>query len=168
MGSRRYPGRRHVKGWQLTALVGAAGAFALAGCGSSGTGTASAPAGGSSSAAGNATSGSITWWASPITSNAKYGDTRTALINAFEKQYPNIHVSLVSAPTNTDTNRATLVTTISGGAATPDVFMGDVIWPAQFGAHQLAVPLSDYLPASYWSQFAPGLVQGASLSLIHI
>ena len=25
MGSRRYPGRRHVKGWQLTALVGAAG-----------------------------------------------------------------------------------------------------------------------------------------------
>jgi multiple sugar transport system substrate-binding protein len=40
--------------------------------------------------------------------------------------------------------------------------MGDVIWPAQFGAHQLAVPLSDYLPASYWAQFAPGLVAGAS------
>jgi len=40
--------------------------------------------------------------------------------------------------------------------------MGDVIWPAQFGAHQLAVPLSDYLPQSYWSQFAPGLVTGAS------
>jgi multiple sugar transport system substrate-binding protein len=40
--------------------------------------------------------------------------------------------------------------------------MGDVIWPAQFGPHQLAVPLSDYLPQSYWSQFAPGLVQGAS------
>ena len=40
--------------------------------------------------------------------------------------------------------------------------MGDVIWPAQFGAHQLAVPLSDYLPASYWSQFAPGLVTGAT------
>jgi multiple sugar transport system substrate-binding protein len=40
--------------------------------------------------------------------------------------------------------------------------MGDVIWPAQFGAHQLAVPLSNYLPASYWSKFAPGLVQGAT------
>jgi multiple sugar transport system substrate-binding protein len=84
------------------------------------------------------------------------------LINAFEKQYPNIHVSLVSAPTDTDTNRATLATTISGGSSTPDVFMGDVIWPAQFGAHQLAVPLSKYLPASYWSKFAPGLVQGAT------
>jgi multiple sugar transport system substrate-binding protein len=40
--------------------------------------------------------------------------------------------------------------------------MGDVIWPAQFGAHQLAVPLSQYLPASYFSQFAPGLVAGAT------
>ncbi len=40
--------------------------------------------------------------------------------------------------------------------------MGDVIWPAQFGAHQLAVPLSNYLPASYWAQFAPGLVAGAT------
>jgi multiple sugar transport system substrate-binding protein len=168
--SMEHPSRR-LRGWQLAALVGAVGALAVAGCSSSsssssssstGSGTATTPAGGTSSAAGTATSGSITWWASPITSNAKYGDTRTALINAFEKQYPNIHVSLTSAPTDTDTNRATLVTTISGGAATPDVFMGDVIWPAQFGAHQLAVPLSNYLPASYWSQFAPGLVQGAS------
>ena len=101
------------------------------------------------------------WSASPITTNS-HGDTRTVLISAFNKMYPNIHVALVSAPTNTDTNRATLATEISGGSATPDVFMGDVIWPAQFGAHQLAVPLSDYLPASYWAQFAPGLVAGAS------
>jgi multiple sugar transport system substrate-binding protein len=84
------------------------------------------------------------------------------LINAFEKQYPNIHVTLVSASTDTDTNRATLATQIAGGSSSPDVFMGDVIWPAQFGAHQLAVPLSQYLPSSYWSKFAPGLVAGAT------
>ena len=84
------------------------------------------------------------------------------LIDAFEKKYPNIHVTLVSAPVNIDTNRAALATQISGGSSTPDVFMGDVIWPAQFGAHQLAVPLSDYLPSSYWAQFAPGLVAGAT------
>jgi multiple sugar transport system substrate-binding protein len=83
------------------------------------------------------------------------------LINAFEKQYPNIHVTLVSASTDTDTNRATLATQIAGGSG-PDVFMGDVIWPAQFGAHQLAVNLSQYLPSSYFSQFAPGLVAGAT------
>jgi len=170
MGSRRYPGRRPLKAWQLTALVGVTGALALAGCSSSGsssgpstgsTGTSTgAPAGGSSSAPGNATSGSISWWASPI--NAGGNDVRQVLIKDFEKKYPNIHVNLVSAPTNTDTNRATLATQISGGSATPDVFMGDVIWPAQFAAHQLAVPLSDYLPSSYWTQFAPGLAQGAT------
>ena len=171
MGSRRYPGRRSLKGWQLTAVVGAAGAMALAGCsssgtssppaGSTGTGTGtSAPAGGTSSAPGNATSGTITWSANPI--NPGGHDVRQVLIADFNKKYPNIHVNLVSAPNSTDTYRAQLTTQISGGASTPDVYNGDVIWPAQFAAHQLAVPLSDYLPASYWNQFASGLVQGAS------
>jgi multiple sugar transport system substrate-binding protein len=166
-GSPRKPGRARLRGWQLAALAGAVGALAVAGCssstssGSSGTGGSTAPVtGGSSSAPGNATSGSITWWASPINTSGK--DVRQVLISDFEAKYPGIHVTLTSAPTDTDTNRATLATDISGGAATPDVFMGDVIWPAQFGAHQLAVPLSNYLPASYWAQFAPGLVQGAS------
>ena len=158
--SRRYPGRRSVRSWHVTALVGVVGALALAGCGGSSS-SSSAAGGATQSASGSATSGTIVWSASPI-AGAGATDTRTVLINAFEKLYPNIHVTLVSAPTNTDTNRATLATQISGGSATPDVFMGDVIWPAQFGAHQLAVPLSDYLPASYFAQFAPGLVAGAS------
>jgi multiple sugar transport system substrate-binding protein len=165
--SRGSAARRPIRRWQLAALIGAVGALAAAGCSSSTSSTTSSststssPVTGTSSAPGTATSGSVVWWASPITIT-KYGDTRTVLINAFEKAYPNIHVSLESAPTSTDTNRATLATEISGGSSTPDVFMGDVIWPAQFGAHQLAVPLSDYLPSSYWAQFASGLVQGAT------
>ena len=122
---------------------------------SSASGTASAPA-----ASGSATSGNITWWASPITTTSP--DPRTVLISAFEKVYPNIQVHLQSAPTDTDTNRASLITTISGGASSPDVYMGDVIWPAQFGHSGLATPLSSYFPSSYWSSFAPGLVQGAT------
>jgi trehalose/maltose transport system substrate-binding protein len=168
--SRTYA-RRSIRSWQLAALLGAVGALAVAGCssstsssgGSTGGSTTSStalPSGGSSSAAGNATSGTVNWWASPINTSGK--DVRQVLISDFEAQYPGIKVTLTSAPTSTDTNRATLATTISGGSATPDVFMGDVIWPAQFGAHQLAVPLSDYLPSSYWAQFAPGLVQGAT------
>jgi multiple sugar transport system substrate-binding protein len=166
--SRRYAARRSIRTWQLAVMVGAVGALAAAGCSSSssptatgtGTGAAAAPAGGTSSAPGNATSGTVNWWASPINTSGK--DVRQVLISDFEKAYPNIKVTLTSAPTSTDTNRATLATTISGGSATPDVFMGDVIWPAQFGAHQLAVPLSDYLPASYFAAFAPGLVSGAT------
>jgi multiple sugar transport system substrate-binding protein len=155
-----YSSRR--RSWQLAAMAGAVGALAVAGCSSSSSSSSSTPVStATSAAAGSATSGSIVWSASPITTNA-HGDTRTVLIAAFNKVYPNIHVTLTSAPTNTDTNRATLATEISGGSSTPDVFMGDVIWPAQFGAHQLAVPLSQYLPASYWAQFAPGLVAGAT------
>ncbi|MFY9930868.1 MAG: ABC transporter substrate-binding protein [Streptosporangiaceae bacterium] len=163
--SLKSPGRHRARTWRVTALVGVAGALALAGCGSSGSSSASSgsssskPA--SSSSVGSTTSGSIVWEASPL-SGTGANDARTVLINAFEKQYPGIKVTLVSAPTDTDTYRATVATQISGGATSPDVFMGDVIWPAQFGAHQLAVPLSQYLPSSYWSKFAPGLVAGAS------
>jgi multiple sugar transport system substrate-binding protein len=144
---RRSPARLK-GGLGLTALAGVT-VLTLAACGgSSGSsaGGGSTPASGSTSSVGSTTSGSIVWSASPL-SGTGANDARTVLINAFEKQYPNIHVTLVSASTDTDTNRSTLATQIAGGAG-PDVFMGDVIWPAQFGAHQLAVPLSQYLPSS--------------------
>ncbi len=153
-------------GFGLIALAGAT-VLTLAACSSSSsssssaTGTSTSASAASSSSVGSTTSGSIVWEASPL-SGTGANDARTVLINAFEKAYPNIKVTLVSAPTDTDTYRATVATQISGGASTPDVFMGDVIWPAQFGAHQLAVPLSNYLPASYWTKFAPGLVAGAT------
>ena len=158
---RRSPARLK-GGLGLTALAGVT-VLTLAACGSSGSSSASSgttPAASSTGSVGSTTSGDIVWSASPL-SGTGANDARTVLINAFEKQYPNIHVTLVSASTDTDTNRSTLATQIAGGAG-PDVFMGDVIWPAQFGAHQLAVPLSQYLPASYFSQFAPGLVAGAT------
>ena len=149
--------RARSRGVMLTAVVGVA-AVGLAACGSSGGGSSS---GGSKSNIGSTTTGTIVWSASPIAGSGAT-DTRTVLISTFEKKYPKIKVNLTSAPTDTDTNRAALATEISGGSSTPDVFMGDVIWPAQFGAHGLATPLSDYLPKSYFSQFAPGLIQGAT------
>jgi len=147
----------------LVALAGAT-VLVLSACSSSGTssssGGATSPSSASTAGVGSTTSGSIVWSASPL-SGTGANDARTVLINAFEKQYPGIHVTLVSASTDTDTNRATLATQIAGGAG-PDVFMGDVIWPAQFGAHQLALPLSQYLPSSYFAKFAPGLAAGAT------
>src|SRR5438034_1328551 len=126
MGSRKYPGRRPFRAWQLTAAVGVTGALALAGCSSSGGSSSTGGGGATQSATGSATSGTISWSASPI--NTSGTDVRQVLIKDFEAKYPNLKVNLISAPTSTDTNRATLATQISGGAATPDVFMGDVIW----------------------------------------
>lgn len=105
-------------------------------------------------------SGTIVWAASPITTGGV--DMRTALINQFEKAYPKIHVTLQSQSTDTDTNRASLTTAIESGNATPDVYMGDVTWPAQFASNQLAMPLNKVLPSSFWSRFSGGLVAGAT------
>jgi multiple sugar transport system substrate-binding protein len=164
MSRRSSPRKSHwpKRGVGLVALAGSA-VLVLSACGSSGTSSSgtTSPSSASTSGIGSTTTGSIVWSASPLTGTGA-NDARTVLINAFEKTYPGIHVTLVSASTDTDTNRATLATQIAGGSSSPDVFMGDVIWPAQFGAHQLAVPLSQYLPASYWSKFAPGLVAGAT------
>jgi len=140
----------------LFSAIGVAAALTVAACGGGGSSSSSS----APKVTGSATSGSIQWWASPITTSG--ADPRTVLISQFEKAYPKIHVTLQSAPTDTDTNRTSLVTSISGGSAKPDVYMGDVIWPAQFGSKGLAAPLSKYLPSSYFSQFAPGLVQGAT------
>jgi multiple sugar transport system substrate-binding protein len=138
------------RGTQAAAVLTAAAALGLGGM-------MTAP---SALAASTSAKTTIEWWASPISTSGP--DLRKTLIAAFEKAYPNITVNLQTAPTNTDTNEADLETTISGGSAEPDVFMGDVIWPGTFGAHGFAVPLSKYLPKSFFSQFAPGLTAGAS------
>jgi trehalose/maltose transport system substrate-binding protein len=104
---------------------------------------------------------SITWSANPIAGTGD-NDLRTVLVKAFEKKYPNINVKIVSASTNSDTNRGTLTTQISGGSSTPDVYLGDVVWPAQFAKAGIAQPLSDYLKSDYWNTFAPGLVDSAT------
>ncbi len=100
----------------------------------------------------------IVWAAGTISGNGLKAD----LIKHFEKLYPNIKVKIVAEPTNTDTTRAQLISEITGGATTPDVYLGDVIWPGQFGSQHLALPLNKYLPKSFFNQFAPGLVAGAS------
>ncbi|KYP81502.1 ABC transporter substrate-binding protein [Ferroacidibacillus organovorans] len=100
----------------------------------------------------------IVWYAGTISGNGLRAD----VVSHFEKLYPNIKVKVVAEPTNTDTTRAQLIAQISGGATQPDVYLGDVIWPGQFGSMHLALPLNKYLPKSFFNQFAPGLVAGAS------
>lgn len=103
-------------------------------------------------------SGTIVWAAPPIT----HTGVRKTLIAAFEKQYPNIKVKLQQQSNDTDTNKGSLTTAISGGSATPDVYMGDVTWPAQFANSQLAMPLDSKLPSSFFNRFSSGLVAGAT------
>lgn len=128
----------------------AAAVLALGTACSSSSGTSAAPA-----VTGSA-SGTITWFANQFGPTSS--DVRKTLIAAFEKAYPNIKVNLEQAPSDSDTYRSTLITQISGGSSSFDVYSGDVVWPAQFGKQGLALPLNSYFDSSYWGTFSNGLV----------
>lgn len=102
----------------------------------------------------------LTWFAGSITQSAN--DPRQVLVDTFERAHPDIHVDLVSGPADTDTARTTLVHEIrAGGPAAPDVYLGDVTWPAEFAQDGLALRLDQYFPAAFWKRFA-GVVPGGS------
>ncbi|MHB1652649.1 MAG: ABC transporter substrate-binding protein [Desulfitobacteriaceae bacterium] len=131
----------------------------LAGCGS-GTGNSGDSTGSNSTKNVDLqhASGTIVWAAGPLARS----NLRKTLVQKFEEEHPNIKVELVEMPAVADTVRQSITTQVGGGSNTPDVYMGDVTWPAQFGNAQLAMPLNQYLPKSFWDRFAPGLVQGAT------
>jgi multiple sugar transport system substrate-binding protein len=101
----------------------------------------------------------ITWWASPFAASGS--DPRMVMIDAFERAHPSIRVTLISGPTNTDKQRETLASEVAGGTG-PDVYNGDVVWPATFGHAGLALPLSDHLPGAFWNRFTPSLLPGVT------
>lgn len=159
----------HKSGAILATLTVAGGL--LAGCGTgannaaNGTGgtntTTNATNTTNNTAAGGSGSGgvvNIVWAAPPITNSG----LRKTLVDKFNSEHPNIHVTIQQQNTNTDTNKASLTTTIGGGATTPDIYMGDVVWPAQFAANQLAMPLNDVVPSGFFNRFSKGLVDGAT------
>jgi multiple sugar transport system substrate-binding protein len=69
----------------------------------------------------------IVWLANSLTQSPN--DPRVALIDAFERAHPSITVELKPAPTSTNAYHATLVDQLTTGATTPDVYLGDVVWP---------------------------------------
>ena len=141
-----------------------AGAALLAGGLVVGCGSGTSATGNNAATSGNtaATSGggpvTITWAIGQIT----HSNMRTQLVAAFEKAYPNIKVTIQPEASNTDTTRQQLTTSIGAGASSPDIYLGDVIWPAQFGSHSLAAPLNNMFPSSFFSRFSSGLVKGAT------
>jgi len=104
----------------------------------------------------------ISWWAGQIASKDG-GDLRRQLIAEFRKEHPNIRVRIVSAPSDTDTNRTSLTTQIAAGSPTPDVYLGDVAWPGQFAKNKLATPVDQLVGEDFFEQFPEGLRLAASV-----
>jgi multiple sugar transport system substrate-binding protein len=107
------------------------------------------------------TSTTITWYASSIDQNER--DYRQVLIDAYRNSHPSIKIDLVSQQPSTDTIRSELATAItasspSAGLHPPDVYLGDVIWPAEFAKAGLARPLDSDFDAAFWNRFPPQLL----------
>ena len=83
------------------------------------------------------------------------------LVNAFENAYPSINVKVVFGPTDTDVKRRELTEALSHGKNAPDVYLGDVIWPAEFAEAGLAMNLDGVFEPDFWKRFAPELLPAA-------
>ncbi|MBV2364451.1 ABC transporter substrate-binding protein [Streptomonospora nanhaiensis] len=102
-------------------------------------------------------------WMAPelLTNDGK--DLRRSLVRAFQKRFPNITVRLVQVPPTTDVRRTTLTTQIASGAVTPDVYLGDCAWPAQFAHNSLAMPLGRVADdEEFWSGYPEEVVSSIS------
>ncbi|MBL1068188.1 extracellular solute-binding protein [Streptomyces sp. 7-21] len=145
------PGSNGPRGPRRRTLIAAAAAGAVPGCGL-------LPGGGSGGpdldAAARVPRGDVTlnWWSFAMATHDG-GDLRPLLIDAFREHHPNIRVEITEAPAVTDITRTTLTTTIASGAPLPDVYMGDIAWPAQFAHNAMALPLRTLVPDGYWQRY---------------
>lgn len=110
---------------------------------------------------GNGTGASTIEWLAGPTLDTPSDDVRQVLVDAFERAYPAIKVKLVTGPDSTDRMHSVLVSALSRNDVTPDVYEGDVVWPYEFAHDKYALPLSEYLPKSFWARFGP---QGGAAS----
>lgn len=108
-------------------------------------------------------SGTIVWLVGPTVGTAT-DDVRQVLADAFEKAYPSINIELETGPDNTDSLRSLIARQLSARSPTPDVYDGDVVWPYAFAHDGYALPLSKYLPRSFWNVFGTsGIGSGATM-----
>jgi len=96
----------------------------------------------------------IIFWNGPDTTG-----TVPVLISNFNKQYAGkIKVVLQTQSSDTGQNFVNLQRTIRAGNVTPDVFAGDVIWPAQLAGQNLILPVDKYFSTAAQKQYIPGTI----------
>jgi multiple sugar transport system substrate-binding protein len=100
----------------------------------------------------------ITWYTSPVSGK----DPMAILVEAFERTHPAIRVHTVALSDSTDVERMMIREAIENGINPPDVYLGDVIWPAEFSADHLALPLDGVFGEEVWKRFPPELVSAAT------
>ncbi len=86
------------------------------------------------------------------------------IIEAFEKEHPNINVEFREMPADTGQYHDQLVTAFSSQSSEIDVFNGDVIWPAEFAQANYALELDRFIERDGidMDAYFPGTVASAN------
>jgi len=96
----------------------------------------------------------IIFWNGPDTT----GTVPTLISNFNKMEAGRIKVVLQQQSAHTDQYFVNLQRTIRAGNVTPDVFAGDVIWPAQLAGQNLILPVDKYFSTTAQKQYIPGTI----------
>lgn len=86
------------------------------------------------------------------------------LVEAFEKEHPNIKVEFQEMPSDSGEQHDQYVTAFSAKSAEIDVFDADVIWPAEFAQANYALELDRFIDADGidMGEYFPGTVDSGN------
>src|ERR671938_648063 len=86
-------------------------------------------------------------------------DVQKMMLKQFEKLHPGVKTQFVQSPTGSaDAYHDKLVTVMSAHDSSIDIFDSDVIWQAQWGAADWAVPLDKYVSGASRKQYVPAMI----------
>ena len=97
----------------------------------------------------------ITFWNGPDTT----GTVPKLIANFNAMNSGKIKVVLQTQAADTGTYFVNVKRALQASSATPDIFAGDVIWPAQLAGANLIAPLDQYFPKSVQAKYLPGTIQ---------
>lgn len=80
-------------------------------------------------------------------------NNESQIVEAFEKEYPNIKVNYVELPDSSNDRLKTINTVLQAGDSSIDVFAADVTWPSIFISADWVLPLDDYITKEDSSQY---------------
>ena len=80
-------------------------------------------------------------------------------ITRFERAYPSIHIEREIAPASSTAYHDLLTQKLKNQDPSMDLFLMDVIWPAEFAAAGWALPIDKQFPPSEQVKFLPGPIQ---------
>ncbi len=89
-------------------------------------------------------------------------DLEARLLAEFERRNPGVRVAVRELPAASDTQHQQYVTWLAARDASVDVYLIDVIWPAEFAAAGFLLPLDDRFPPAARADFLAGPLDAAT------